>query len=44
MALYDFEELDEIPVAPWSFQEPSSIVSDVASPIAESCEPDVDTV
>ena len=43
MALYAFEELEEIPVEPLSVQDPSSMVSDVASPIAESCEVDVDT-
>ena len=43
MALYVFEELEETPVEPLSIQDPSSMVSDVASPIAESCEVDVDT-
>lgn len=43
MALYDLPDDEAIPVAPWSVQESKSMVSDVASPRAESCTPNVDT-
>lgn len=43
MALYALEDDEEIPVVPWSVQDPNSMVADVASPRAEFCEPNVDT-
>lgn len=43
MALYALADDEAIPVAPWSVQEPDSMVEDVASPRAEFCEPNVDT-
>jgi hypothetical protein len=43
MALYGFEESDRMPVEPWSVQVLRSIVSEVASPIAEFWDPNVET-
>jgi hypothetical protein len=37
------EEEDETPVEPWSVQEPTSIVEDVATPMAEFWLPNVET-
>lgn len=39
MALYGLDEVLATPVAPWSVQEPASMVVEVAYPIAELCEP-----
>lgn len=43
MALYALPDDEAIPVAPWSVQESKSMVADVASPMAESCDSNVDT-
>lgn len=43
MALYGFEEDEAIPVALWSVQVPASMVAEVARPMAELCEPNVET-
>lgn len=43
MALYGFVEDEAMPVVPWSVQEPASIVAELARPMAELWEPNVDT-
>lgn len=43
IALYGLEELDWIPVDPWSVHEFKSMVEDVARPMAEDWDPKVDT-
>jgi hypothetical protein len=43
IALYALEEDDAMPVLPWSVQEPESMVEEVARPIAEFCDPKVET-
>lgn len=43
MALYALEESDLMPVLPTSVQLPTSIVDDRANPIADVCEPNVET-
>lgn len=44
MALYGFADVDLTPVEPWSLQSPASIVLDVARPMAESWDPNVETL
>lgn len=43
IALYGFEELDWMPVEPWSVHEFKSIVGEVARPMAEDWDPKVET-
>lgn len=43
IALYGLEELDWIPVDPWSVHEFKSMVEDVARPMAEDWDPKVPT-
>lgn len=43
MALYAFEESDRTPVDPWSVHVLRSMVSELATPIAEFWEPNVET-
>lgn len=44
MALYALLDDDVTPVLPWSVHDPASSVDEVAYPMAELCDPNVDTL